>query len=311
MADFGQIAQHRHRVCPIGILRRQFRQRPCRIAAQDQIKQIQNTATIRQPQHGAHHIGTGFSRAIGNGLIQQTGRIAGRSFGSAGNQRQRAIGDLRAFGSGDFAQKGHLHFGFDPFQIKPLAAGQHSHRHFANFRGGKDEFHMRGRFFQRFEQRVERRIRQHVHFVDDIDFIAGRCRAIVNGINHFAHITHACARCCVHFQHIHMPPFGNGDAWLADAARLGRGAARTIGANAIEPLGDDSRRGGFARAADARHHKGMGNAIGGEGVFQRAHHRLLPDQIGKSGGAVFARQHLIGFLARFGHIALQDSVVAD
>jgi hypothetical protein len=35
----------------------------------------------------------------------------------------------------------------------------------------------------------------------------------------------------------------------------------------------------------------------------------LPDQIGKSGGAVFARQHLVGFSPSFGHIAPQDSVV--
>jgi hypothetical protein len=31
-----------------------------------------------------------------------------------------------------------------------------------------------------------------------------------------------------------------------------------------------------------------------EGVAQRAHHRLLPDQVIEHRGAVFARQHAIG-----------------
>ena len=49
------------------------------------------------------------------------------------------------------------------------------------------------------------------------------------------------------------------------------------------------------------HHEGMRDPVRRKGVFQRAHHRLLPDQIGKGLRAVLARQHLIGFLGRVGH----------
>jgi 2-hydroxy-6-oxonona-2,4-dienedioate hydrolase len=38
----------------------------------------------------------------------------------------------------------------------------------------------------------------------------------------------------------------------------------------------------------------MGDPVGREGVAQRAHHRLLPDQVGKGLRAVLAGQHLIG-----------------
>ena len=60
---------------------------------------------------------------------------------------------------------------------------------------------------------------------------------------------------------------------------------------------------GRGRLADAAHpgqHEGMGDAVHLERIAQRAHHRLLTDQVGEEFGAVFARQHLIGRLAGAG-----------
>ena len=36
------------------------------------------------------------------------------------------------------------------------------------------------------------------------------------------------------------------------------------------------------------------DAVKVEGVLQRAHHRLLADEVGKARGAIFAREHAIG-----------------
>ena len=53
--------------------------------------------------------------------------------------------------------------------------------------------------------------------------------------------------------------------------------------------------------ADARHDEGLGDAVGQKRVFQRADHRLLPDQIGEGFGPVFPGQHLVGLRGRVGH----------
>ena len=52
-------------------------------------------------------------------------------------------------------------------------------------------------------------------------------------IDDFADVADACARGCVHLQHIHMPPFGNRLTGFTLAAWLGGGAALAIGANAV------------------------------------------------------------------------------
>ncbi len=59
-------------------------------------------------------------------------------------------------------------------QVKPLAPRQHRHRHFADFGGGKDELDRLRGFFQRFQERVERVLGQHVDFINDVDLVAGR-----------------------------------------------------------------------------------------------------------------------------------------
>ena len=196
----------------------------------------------------------------------------------------------------------------DAAQIEALAARQHRHRHFADFGGGEDEFHMRRRLFQGLEQPVEGLLGQHVHFVDDVDLVARGGRGIAHAFDDLADIVDAGAGGGVHLLHIDIAGFGDGDAGLADAAGMDGGlGALAVRPDAVERARDDARGGGLAHAAHARQHEGMGDAAGGEGVGQGAHQRLLPDQAGEIGGAVFARQHAIGLGRRpgretvFGH----------
>ena len=80
-----------------------------------------------------------------------------------------------------------------------------------------------------------------------------------------------------------------------DAAGMdGRLGALAVRADAVQGAGDDAGGGGLAHPAHAREHEGMGDAAGGKGVGQGAHQRLLPDQAGEVGGAVFARQNAVG-----------------
>jgi hypothetical protein len=81
--------------------------------------------------------------------------------------------------------------GLDPAQIEALAARQHRDRHLADFRGGEDELHMLRRLFQRLQQRIEGLLGQHVHFVDDVDLVAGVKRPVAHLLDDLAHVVDA------------------------------------------------------------------------------------------------------------------------
>ena len=67
---------------------------------------------------------------------------------------------------------------------------------------------------------------------------------------------------------------------------------------AVQPLGDDPRRRGLADPAHAGQHEGVRDPLRLEGVAERAHHRLLPDQVGEGRGPVLAGQNPIGGLGQ-------------
>ncbi len=204
-----------------------------------------------------------------------------------------------AEGSARDAQKGELYLGLDPAQVEALAAAQYRDRDLADFGGGEDELDVLGGLFERFQERVEGVHRQHMDFVDDVDLVAGGGGAVGDAVDDLADVVHAGARGRVHFHHVDMAAFHDRHAVFALATRLGRGAACAIGADAIHAFGDDPGGGGFAGAADAGHDKGLGDAIGVKRVFQRAHHGVLTDEIGKGFGAILAGKHLV--LRRVGH----------
>ncbi len=293
MGDFSEIAQHRHGVSTVGILAGQLSERPGCVALHHHVEQIKHPAPVGQPQHDADLIGGGFPGAVADRLIQQRLRITGRAFGGAGDQGQRVIGDLRAFCIGNALQHGDHVFRFYPAQVETLTARQHRHRHFADLGGGEDEFHMRGRFFQRLEQRVEGAGAKHMHFVDDVDLVACRGSPVMHRVYDLADVTHAGARCGVHLHHVDMAAFHDRHAMFAFPARVDRWATLAVRPDAVHPLGNDPGGGGFTGAADAGHDKGLGDAVGLECVSEGTHHRVLSDEVGKGFRPVFAGENLI------------------
>ena len=81
--------------------------------------------------------------------------------------------------------------GIDTPEIKALAARKHGHRHLADFGGGENELHMRRRLFEGLEKGVERLLREHVHFVDDVDLVAGEDRRVAHALENFAYVVDA------------------------------------------------------------------------------------------------------------------------
>ena len=196
---------------------------------------------------------------------------------------------------GDIAEMAHQHVGLDPAQVKTLAARQHRDRDFSDFSGGKDEFGVLGRLLQRLQEGVEGRRRQHVDFVDDVDLVAGAGRRIAHAVIDLADVIDAGMGRGVHFQHVHVPAFHDRLAVHAQVRHVdGRPLHRTIGLFVVQRAGENPRRGGFADPADAGQDPGLRNPARFERIRNGADHGLLADQVVKTGGAVFARQHPVG-----------------
>ncbi len=153
---------------------------------------------------------------------------------------------------------------------------------------------MRRRLFQRLQQRVEGLLRQHVHFVDDVDLVARRDRSVAHALDQLAHVVDAGARRRVHLDHVDVAILGDRRAVGADAAGIDSGTTVAVGANAVQRAGNDARGRGLADAAHAGEHEGVGDAARGDGVAQGAHHRLLADQGGEIDGTVFAGEDTVG-----------------
>src|SRR3546814_4860191 len=56
---------------------------------------------------------------------------------------------------------------------------------------GEEEFDVGGWLLQRFQERVEPVLGQHVDFVDNVDLVPRRDGGIAYGLDNFAHIVHA------------------------------------------------------------------------------------------------------------------------
>jgi len=79
---------------------------------------------------------------------------------------------------------------------EPLASTQNRDRQFFRLGRGQTENDVLGRLFQRLQQRVRRFLRQHVHFVDDINFETRFRRRVANVVAQLPHVIDpAIARC--------------------------------------------------------------------------------------------------------------------
>ena len=189
---------------------------------------------------------------------------------------------------------------FDAAQVETLATRQNRRRHFTDFRRRKNEFDAFGRFFQRFQKRVERLLRQHMDFVDDVYFKTGGRRVVTRRFNDFAHIVNARVGRRVDFNDVDMAVFRNRPAMFANAARLGRHAAFSVRTDTVQRTGDDTRRSRFAHAANAGQDVCLSQTSGVNRIFQRPDKGFLTDQVGKGRRTVFPRQHAV-FLIGIGH----------
>ena len=294
--EFGEVGQHHDRIGADVILFAKFLERARNIAARQRIEQVDHPGAVGEAEHLAHRIGAHEACRMRDRLIEQRQRIAHRAFRRTRDDAERFGLDLDILFRGDIGKMLHQHVGLDPAQIEPLAARQHRDRDFSDFGGGEDEFGVLRRLFQRLEERVEGRGREHVDFVDDVDLVARARRRIAHAVVDLAHVVDTGMGGGVHFQHVHVPAFHDGPAMHAQNRHVdGRPFHRSVRQFVIQGAGQNPRRGGLADPAHPGQDPGLRNSSGFERIRNGADHGLLADQIVKAGRAVFARQHPIGF----------------
>jgi hypothetical protein len=79
--------------------------------------------------------------------------------------------------------------GRDRLQVEALAAREDRRQHLLRIGRGEDELHVRRRLLERLQQRVERRRREHVHLVDDVDLELPLGGRVADRVAQVAHLS--------------------------------------------------------------------------------------------------------------------------
>ena len=296
VADLKQVLEHDRRVGAGLVQGAEHLEGLGRSAAHHRLEQVEDPRPVGQAEHGAHRLGLDPAAAgQRDRLVEQRQAVAHRAVGRARDGGQRLAGDLHALGLGDAREMSGQRNLVEPAQVEALAAREHGHRDLARLGGGEDEDDVLGRLLQGLEQAIEGLPREHVHLVDDVDLGARLDRAVAHALDQLADVVDAGAAGRVHLDHVDVAVLGDGDAVLAHPAGLGRRcAAGAVRPDAVERARDDPRGRGLAHPAHAGQDEGLGHAPALQRVGERAHRRVLADQVGEARRPVLARQDLIG-----------------
>ena len=199
-----------------------------------------------------------------NKSIQQTQSISHRTIGQSSDLQNDRFIRGQLFARQHAAQMCGNCNSWNRTKIKALTAALNRCWNLVRLCRAKYELHMRRWFFHCFQQCIERRLSQHVNFVDDVDFeLRGGGRKFA-GVAQFADLFDAVVARAVNFQHVQRAAFRD-----LDALRVGHVEVRRRTTGAVQRLGEDAGERGLARAAWAAEEVGVRDAPGGDGVGQR------------------------------------------
>jgi len=209
-------------------------------------------------------------------LVEQTQCIPHRPAGQTSQMNQQVFFIVNLLLLKNLAQLGDNGLRSHRRKVKPLTAGLNSRQDFIGFGRGKDEFHMRRRFLQNLQQRIERIRGEHVNFIDDIDFKSSPGRQINRIGNQLPHMLHLIVGGAVDFDYINILAGMNG---LAAVARKARVNSRLFGFETIQRFGQNPRHGRLADAARAGKQISVGDSPRENRIFQRLRNGILTDNI--------------------------------
>ena len=212
-------------------------------------------------------------------LLQRGQRVAHAALCMARHDSQRLVVVIEALLLAHVCQAMLDILVADTVEIEALAAREDGLQNLLRVGGAQHKDHVRRRLLKRLEQRVERRRREHVDLVDDIDLVLAAHRGKVDGVDDLlAHVVHAGTACSIELVDIGVVALGDELALLAST--VGHAAACTLGARRLgiaaqQRLGQNARHGGLARAARSAEQVGVGQASLGDGVLERRDDMLL------------------------------------
>jgi len=245
-------------------------------------------AAVNQIQQLGDALVFHLAAAAGDELVEQSERIAQRAVARPRHFQQAGARYLDGFGLGDFCQpRRDFRRGNAP-QVVALAARGYGEGNLLGIRGAEQEQALRRRLFQRFEQRVEGRPREHMHLVHDEDAPLARRGVDVNRFDDLADIVHAGAAGGVNLPHIRRVAVLD-----IDADRVVQVGGIAGAAVVVQAACENARQRGLAGAARPCEQNGVGNAPAADGIAQRRGHMGLPRHFVKSVGPPLARQHLV------------------
>ena len=176
----------------------------------------------------------------------------------------------------------------EALEVELQAARQHGDRQLLRIGRREQELDVRRRLFERFQQRVERMVREHVHLVDEVHLEAAARRRVLNVVEQLARVVDLGARGGVDLDEIDEPSRIDGRARRADAAGL-RNDARL----AVQRFREQARDGGLADAARAREQIRVMQPVVRERIGERLHDVRLPDELLEPPRPPFARQNRV------------------
>ena len=141
-----------------------------------------------------------------NKSIQQTQSISHRTIGQSSDLQNDRFIRGQLFARQHAAQMCGNCNSWNRTKIKALTAALNRCWNLVRLCRAKNELHMRRWFFHCFQQCVERRLSQHVNFVDDVDLVWAACRSHSSTRNQITCIVNATITCAVDFNNIKVLP---------------------------------------------------------------------------------------------------------
>ena len=246
---------------------------------------LEEDLVVGEPEDRLEHRGVDAPVGRGEQPVEEREPVAHRPVREARDREEDILGDLDPLAARDLAEVAGDLPRRDVAEVEALAARLDRLRDLVRLGRAEDELHMRRRLLHRLEEGVERRRRQHVDFVDDVDAELAAGRREAGARDQVARIVDAAVRGAVDLDDVEV---------LAAEDRLADRVALRERGVPVEGAREDARHRGLADAARAAEEVGVGGAPRRDRVLERAGDRLLSDDLAEVARAVAAREDRVG-----------------